>query len=280
MAVHDASAPLPDSGTENAAPHSPGAIVKGVEEYGALIRFGWRTLKALPGTLWYVSEILRQFAAIAFESVTLLAFMQAMIGITAANFVYFLVEALGAADFTGIGGELTVRTACVSMFGFVFVSKICGGFVAELGSMKIGQEISALESVGVDPMRYVVGTRILAAMIFIPVAVAVSLISFYAGFYFTAVIVLHGVSGAGLNQFYWGAQSLGDGLYVLVLVTVTTCVTAIAACFYGLRTEGGPAAIGGAVARAVIVNIVLAQIIGSILVTLWYSGHFGLPIGG
>jgi phospholipid/cholesterol/gamma-HCH transport system permease protein len=279
MAVQDASAQLPDAGAETAPPPR-GAIVNGLEEAGALIRFAGRAVKALPGTLWYFSEILRQFAAIAFESVSLLAFMQAMIGITAANFVYFLVEALGAADFTGIGGELTVRTACVSMFGFVFVSKICGGFVAELGTMKIGQEVAALESVGVDPMRYVVGTRILASVIFIPVATAVSLVAFYVGFYFTAVVVLHGVSGAGLNQFYWGAQSLGDGLYVLVLVTVTTLLTAIAACFYGLRAEGGPAAIGGAVARAVVVNIVLAQVVGSILVTLWYSGQFGLPIGG
>jgi phospholipid/cholesterol/gamma-HCH transport system permease protein len=285
MALADASGELPDAARATPLPtrptaRPPDAIARGMAEYGALVRFGGRAIKALPGTLWYFSEILRQFAAIAFESVALLVFMQAMIGITAANFVYFLVKALGAADFTGIGGELTVRTACVSMFGYVFVSKICGGFVAEIGAMKIGQEIAALESVGVDPMRYVVGTRIIASIIFIPIATTVSMISFYFGFYFTAVIVLHGVSSAGLNQFYWGAQSLSDATYVFAVVGITTVCTAIGACFYGMRAEGGPTAIGGAVARAVIVNIVIAHVIGSILVTLWYSSNFGLPIGG
>jgi phospholipid/cholesterol/gamma-HCH transport system permease protein len=268
--------------TEQATPEArrPGALAAGLAEYGALIRFSARALLGLPRTLWYISEVLRQFAALALESIALLAFMEAMIGITAANFVYFLVHALGAADFTGIGGELTIRVACVVMFGYVFVSKICGGFVAELGTMRIGEEIAALESIGVDPMRYVVGTRILATIIFIPVATAVAMVTFYAGFYATAVIVLHGVSGAGLNEFYWGAQSMSDLLYVFCVVAVVTVSTVTVACFYGMGVRGGPAAIGEAVARAVVVNLVILHIVGSVIATLWYATNYGLPIGG
>jgi phospholipid/cholesterol/gamma-HCH transport system permease protein len=281
MAVQDSSA---GAGSEAAqargTPREPGAVRAGLQEYGALVRFAWRAIAALPRTLWYISEILRQFAALALESIVLLAFMEAMIGITAANFVYFLVQALGAADFTGIGGELTIRVACVVMFGYVFVSKICGGFVAEIGTMKIGQEISALESIGVDPMLYVVGTRILATVIFIPVATAVSMVTFYFGFYATAVIVLHGVSGAGLNQFYWGSQSINDLVYVFTVIAVVTVFTVITACFYGMRASGGPTAIGEAVARAVVVNIVTLHIVGSVIATLWYATNYGLPIGG
>jgi phospholipid/cholesterol/gamma-HCH transport system permease protein len=256
------------------------SVVSGLAEAGSLLRFAGRTLIGLPRTFWYVSEILRQFAALAFESIALLAFMEAMIGITAANFVYFLVQALGAADFTGVGGELTIRVACVVMFGYVFVSKVCGGFVAEIGTMRIGEEISALESIGVDPMLYVVGTRVLAALIFIPVGAAVAMVSFYFGFYATAVIVLHGVSAAGLNQFYWGSQSLGDLVYALTVIAAVTLSTVIVACYYGMRVQGGPAAIGGAVARAVVVNLVVLHVIGSVIATLWYATNYGLPIGG
>ncbi len=257
-----------------------GRVRSGLEEFGALLRFAGRTIVSLPRTLAYVSEILHQFASIAFESLALLAFMEAMIGITAANFVYFLVQALGAADFTGVGGELTIRVACVVMFGYVFVSKVCGGFVAEIGTMRIGEEITALESIGVDPMHYVVGTRVLAAVIFIPVAAGVAMVSFYFGFYATAVLVLHGVSGAGLNQFYWGTQSINDLVYALTVMTVVTLSTVIVACFYGMRVTGGPAAIGGAVARAVVVNLVVLHILGSVIATLWYATNYGLPIGG
>jgi phospholipid/cholesterol/gamma-HCH transport system permease protein len=278
MAVQDASAGA--SPTPPATTAKPGPIRAGLAEYGALVRFAGRTVIALPRTFWYVSEILRQFAALAFGAIALLAFMEVMIGITAANFVYFLVQALGASDFTGIGGELTIRVACVVMFGYVFISKVCGGYVAEIGTMRIGEEISALESVGVDPMLYVVGTRVLASMIFIPIAAGVAMVSFYVGFYGTTVIVLHGVSGAGLNQFYWGSQSLGDLLYALVVIAAVTFSTVIIACFYGMRVRGGPAAIGDAVARAVVVNLVVLHVIGSVIATLWYATNYGLPIGG
>jgi phospholipid/cholesterol/gamma-HCH transport system permease protein len=273
-----APAPLPaldeDSGRRS------GPLLEGLREAGACVRFIGQALVALPRSIRYFSEILRQAAMMAPSTITLLAFMQVMIGITAANFVYFLLKALGATDFTGIGGTLTIRVACAVMFGYVFVSKVCGGLVAELGAMTIGQEITAIESTGVDPMAYVVGTRILATILLIPVMTAISLIAFYAGYYFTVVIVLQGVDGHSLNQFYWGTQSIRDEIYLLAVVTSTTVITGVVACFYGLRARGGPAGVGAAVSRAVLVNILIVHVVGMVLVILWYGNSFGLPIGG
>jgi phospholipid/cholesterol/gamma-HCH transport system permease protein len=257
-----------------------GRVTGAFEELGEIVRFSGRSLAALPGTTRYFSEILRQLAAIVPATILLMAFMQVMIGITACNFVYFLLKALGATDFTGIGGSLTLRTACVSMTGYVFVSKVCGGFVAELGAMKINQEVDALESTGVDPMRYIVGSRLIASILFIPIAAAVSVVFFYLGYYLTGVIVLKGVDGAGMNQFYWGTQSLGDFMYVVVSTTGVVLTTALPACYYGLRVHGGPAAVGEAVAHAIVINLMTISVLGMVLVTLWYGGAFGLPIGG
>jgi phospholipid/cholesterol/gamma-HCH transport system permease protein len=250
------------------------------QEFGELLRFSGHAVAGIPGTARYFSEIVRQFGAIVPGTIALLIFMQVMIGITAANFVYFLLKALGATDFTGIGGSLTVRTACVSMVGYVFVSKVCGGFVAELGAMKINQEIDAMESTGVDPIRYVVGSRLLAAILFIPIIAAVSVVAFYVGYYGTAVIVLGGVDSSGLNQFYWGTQSLWDFAYVVANAAGIVLTTTFVACFYGLRARGGPTAVGDAVARAVVLNLVIVSLVGMVLVTIWYGGEFGLPIGG
>jgi phospholipid/cholesterol/gamma-HCH transport system permease protein len=235
---------------------------------------------ALPATSRHFSEIARQLAAIVPATMVLLVFMQVMIGISSANFVYFLLKALGATDFTGIGGSLLVRTSCVSMFGYVFVSKVCGGFVAELGAMQISQEVDALESTGVDPMRYVVGARVLASILFIPIATAVSVVAFYIGYYLTGVIVLKGVDPAGMTQFYWGTQSVSDFLYVGASTAGMVLTTTFVSCFYGLRARGGPTAVGSAVAKAVVVNLTTISIVGMVLVTLWYGGSFGLPIGG
>jgi phospholipid/cholesterol/gamma-HCH transport system permease protein len=282
MAVESLS-PVPERASPPPAvtvPRSAGPVSRAVQEYGALLRFGGRSIKSLPGTLWYFSEVLRQFAVIAVETVWLLAFLEVMIAVSGSNFAYFLLKAVGATDFTGIGGPLTGRVACLAMFGYVFVAKVCGGFVAEIGAMKIGEEISALESVGVDPMRYVVGTRVLATIMFVPVAVGVAALSFYVGYYVNVVIVLHGVSGVGVNEFYWGVQSLRDLEYMFVVIAATAIVTAIVACFYGMRTVGGPAAIGDAVAGAVIRNLVIVHVLGSVIVTLWYATNYGLTIGG
>lgn len=261
-------------------PRAVSGVTAAAQEFGELLRFTGRGLLALPGTVKYFSEVLRQLAVIVPATILLMAFMQVMIGITACNFVYFLLKALGATDFTGIGGSLTLRTACVSMSGYVFVSKVCGGFVAELGAMKINQEIDALESTGVDPLTYVVGTRVMAAILFIPIAAAVSVIFFYAGYYLTGVIVLQGVDSAGMNQFYWGTQSIGDFMYIVVSITGVVLTTAFSACFYGLRARGGPSAVGEAVAHAIVINLMVISVLGMVLVTLWYGGSFGLPIGG
>jgi phospholipid/cholesterol/gamma-HCH transport system permease protein len=261
-------------------PSPPGRFAAAADEFGQLLRFSASAVTHLPGTVRYFSEIVRQFAALLPATIALLIFMQVMIGITAANFVYFLLKALGATDFTGIGGSLTVRTACVSMFGYVFLSKVCGGFVAEIGTMRVNQETDALESTGVDPMRYVVGTRLIAAILFIPIGSAISVIAFYFGYYATATIVLDGVDSSGLNQFYWGTQSLGDFAYVFAVASATVLTTTFVACFYGMRTRGGPTAVGNAVARAVVLNLVIVSIVGMVLVTLWYGDEFGLPIGG
>ncbi|WP_354700077.1 hypothetical protein DSM112329_00340 [Paraconexibacter sp. AEG42_29] len=258
----------------------PSAVVGVLREGGELLRFSGRVLKVLPRSVGYTSEVMRQAAIIIPATSVLLVVMQMLIGISTVNFIYFLLKALGATDFTGIGTALTLRVAAVCMFGYVFVSKVCGGFVAELGAMKINQEISALESGGVDPLMYVVGTRLIASLLFIPIGTALTIVGLFAGQYLEAVIVLQGLTGAGLEQFHWGTQTLSDSLYVLVVAATTVLFTGLASCFYGLRTSGGPAAVGEAVARSVIVNLVIVGIVDMFWVMFWYgSGNF-FPIGG
>lgn len=261
-------------------PRPSGPLVRGCRELGELSRFTGHAIVALPRSFRYASEIIRQMAIIAPSTLLILAFMEAMIGVSSANFIYFLLKALGATDFAGIGGGLMPRVACAVMFGYAFVSKVGGGFTAELSAMKVNEEISALEATGVDPLRYVVGTRMIAVILLIPVFTGVSLVAFYGGFYFAVVTVLHGLSAASLNQFYWGTEAVRDLLYMFLVVASVTVTTAFAACFYGMRARGGPAEVGKAVAHCVLVNLLVLHVVGMLLVTIWYGSKFGLPIGG
>jgi phospholipid/cholesterol/gamma-HCH transport system permease protein len=166
------------------------------------------------------------------------------------------------------------------MFGYVFCAKICCGIAAELGAMKIQQEVDALESTGVDPRRYLIGTRLLGVIVFTPVAAVISLMATVWGSYVIVVWLLQGLSGDALMSVHWSIQSMFDSMYVIVDCMLIAVSTAIVACFYGLRTVGGPAAVGSSVARSLVVNLVIVHLVAALGAVMAFGFDSRLPIGG
>jgi len=249
-------------------------------EMGALVAFFGQTLRAVPGSLRYLSEALHHARAMIIGTSPLLFVMYVFMGIVTMNTGYFLLFPLGAADYLGAIGGFGIHVSAVIMFSYVFTSKVCGGFVAEIGAMKVNQEIDAYESTGVDPLRFVVGTRLLATVFYIPIAAVVGLLGYTAGCFLDAIAILNATDIAGYERFHWGSQGLRDLGFVFTTVAFTAVGTAITACFYGMRTTGGPAGVGAAVAQAVKVNLVLANVIAAFTVITWYAADAGVPIGG
>jgi phospholipid/cholesterol/gamma-HCH transport system permease protein len=256
------------------------AVMAALREAGELTTFSGASLKALPSALTYISETLRQAWIMIRGTTLLLVAMQMFLAMTAVNVLYFILIALGATDYMGLAGYAAPRQLVTTMFGFVFTGKVCSSMTAEIGAMRVNQEIEALDSVGVDPFRYVVATRITAALIFVPFATAISLLACYFGLYLESITILHGLAPASLSQVYWGIQATTDQIFCLVTVGVIALVTTVVACFYGLRTRGGPAAVGDAVARSVVVNLVLGLMIASTFAAGFYGTNLRTPIGG
>ena len=260
---------------------APGPAREVLRELGDMVVFTGQALKALPGSLRYTSEGLRQ-AAMMFRGTTLLIFvMEIFIGFTTTNFAFFFLRSIGASDYMGIvSGYAGPRQIAPSMFAYVFTARVCCGMAAELGAMKIQQEIDALESTGVDPMQYLVGTRILGVLLFVPVGAVVALIGILIGIYLNTVTVLHGISPHVLLDVNWSVQTISDQLICMLTIGVVSVVTAIVACFYGLRTTGGPAAVGTSVARSLYMNLVLLHVIAVFFAVFFYGTNLRLPIGG
>jgi phospholipid/cholesterol/gamma-HCH transport system permease protein len=264
------------------APRRSEGRVEGVlREAGDLTAFSASSLRALVGTPRYAAEVLRQ-AAILIRGTTLLMFvMNAFFGFSIMNFAFFFLRSIGASDFVGAATAFAdPRVGATLMFGYVFTAKVCCGMVAELGAMKINEEIDAFESTGVDPLRYVVGTRILAVLLFLPVGSAVALIAQTAGNYVDGVIILKGISGQGFLQLHWATQGIGDQVNVFITQGTTALTTALVACFYGLRTVGGPAGVGSSVARSLVVNLVLVHMIAAFFTVMFYGTDLKMPLGG
>jgi phospholipid/cholesterol/gamma-HCH transport system permease protein len=264
-----------------AAPAAPTKREGFLHEVGDLMIFSAQALRALPGSTRYFSEALRQAADMLLGTLVLLFFMEVFLGVTSSNFAFFLLRTIGASDFTGlVSGYGGPRQLTPQMFGYVFAGRICCGITAELGAMRIQQEVAALETSGVDPMRYLVGTRLLGILLFVPIGAVVALLAFLAGVYFNIVVVLKGVAPHVLLDVNWSVQTISNQMVALVVMATTGVLCGLVACFYGLRTRGGPAAVGSSVARALTINLVLGHMIGVFFAVLIYGTDLNLPIGG
>jgi phospholipid/cholesterol/gamma-HCH transport system permease protein len=273
-----ASAPSPE---RIKPPRKPGSIQSGLIEAGELAQFAGDTARGLPRVPRYTSEVLRQAAILVRGSTFAIFAMVTFIGIAAVTFAYFFLRAAGASDYTGLfAGIVMPRAAVPIMFGYIFSAKVGCGLVAEIGAMRINDEIDAFEVEGVNPMSYVVGTRLIGALIFIPIAVSVALLGGYVGSLVQAVPVLHVSSQAAFNYFNWSGENLTDNIQAYLNCGTMALFIVLTSCFYGYRASGGPAGVGKACARSLLVNLVMVHVIATFWVFLFFGINPKLPIGG
>jgi phospholipid/cholesterol/gamma-HCH transport system permease protein len=252
-----------------------------LHEFGELFIFSLRALKALPGSLRYTSEIMRLNAIITRRTTLLLLVMCGFLGISLTNFGFFFLRSIGAADFVGVVPGLTdTRQVGPQMFAYVFAGSVCCAIAAELGSARIQQEIDAYETEGVDPMEILIGTRILAVLLYVPLATFVSILGVFLGGYTIIVLVFKGNTGVQFTDTFFSILPLNGLLFTVITVAALTLQCVLVACYYGMRdTGGGPESVGTAVARSLAVNLVLLHFVLSICSLIFYSGNLAIPIG-
>ena len=262
-------------------PRKPGPIQSALIEAGEITTFAGRSIAALPRVPRYTSEVLRQASILVRGSTLIIFAMVTFIGMAAVTFAYFFLRSAGASDYTGLfTGIVMPRAAVPIMFGYVFSAKVGCGLVAEIGAMKINEEIDAFEVEGVNPMSYVVGTRLIGTLIFVPIAVTAGLLGGDIGSLFQAVPVLHATSVGGFLHYHWSAQNLTDNLQAYLNMGSMAMFIVLVSCFYGYRASGGPAGVGAACARSLLVNIVMVHVIATFWVFIFFGLNPHLPIGG
>jgi phospholipid/cholesterol/gamma-HCH transport system permease protein len=250
-------------------------------EVGELGGFVVGSFRALSSTPRFAAEIFRQTSILIRGSTIVIGALVMFIGLTQVNFAYFFLKSAGAADYTGLfSGLTTPRAAVPIMFGYVFAAKVGGGLAAEIGAMRISEEIDALEAEGVNPMSYLVGTRLLGAVLFAPIAAIVALLAGTLGSYVQAIGVLHGLTPGSFLHYHWGVQNLADQFLCMLNLTVQAVTIVLVSCFYGYRASGGPTGVGSAVARSLLVNIVMVHVITAMYILVFYGQDPHLPIGG
>jgi phospholipid/cholesterol/gamma-HCH transport system permease protein len=253
-----------------------------LREAGRMGSFAISALLSLRGVWQFAAEILRQCGILIVGSAFVIWAMEFVIGGECALFGTYLLRTFAASGAIGFFTEICdPRVLFPLMFGYIFAAKVGCGLVAEIGSMRISDEISALESMGVDSMRYVVGTRLMAAILAMPLIYIIGVMVGTGGSFVTVVWQIREISMGGWSALHWGYQSLGDNLIGFVQAMSVGVAIVLVATFYGFRTRGGPVEVGAATARSMIVNLVLVHlIILAISTAYWGGADARLPIGG
>ena len=125
-------------------------------------------------------------------------------------------------------------------FGYMMAAKVGTGIVAELGSMRISDEIDALEVMGIDSVLFLCATRLLAAWIVLPfVYIAAVGAGFFAS-YIAVVKQIGEVSSGGFFLIFWMFQNPPDLLYSLIKGMVMATAIVLVGCYYGYHAERRP----------------------------------------
>jgi phospholipid/cholesterol/gamma-HCH transport system permease protein len=182
------------------------------------------------------------------------------------------LQQIGAQAFTGIISSLAnTREITPLVAGVALAAQVGAGFTAQLGAMRISEEIDALEVMGIDSFVYLVTTRVWAALItMIPLYLA----ALFASYLATGLVVtkFFGLS-AGVYQHYFRLFLPPiDIVYSFVKAMVFAVAVTIIHCYYGYRATGGPAGVGVAAGRAIRISIIAVVLLNLLLSTIMFGG--------
>jgi phospholipid/cholesterol/gamma-HCH transport system permease protein len=218
----------------------------------------------------YMKEVLRLAGEVSFGSGALALIggtVGVMIGMTLFTGTvvglqgYAALNQIGASAFTGfVSAYFNTREIAPLVAGLALSATVGAGFTAQLGSMRINEEVDALEGMGVPSLPYLVTTRILAGAVVIIPLYAIGLVSSYIGSRLVTVY-FEGQSPGTYDHYFGLFLSPVDVLWSFLKVLLFSVVVILVHCYYGYRASGGPAGVGVAVGRAVRTAIVMINII-------------------
>ncbi|HLM86903.1 MAG TPA: ABC transporter permease [Solirubrobacteraceae bacterium] len=190
-------------------------------------------------------------------------------------------EAAGVPAYAGVfAAWCNLREAVPLVFGYMLSAKVGTGIVAELGAMRISEEIDALEVMGVDSMMFLCATRLLASWLVLPFMYMGAIGVAYLASFMAIVHQVGYISSGGFLLIFWQFQNPGDYLFSVIKGMTMATAIVLVGCFYGYNASGGPVGVGKATAKSMALNLVLVNVIDALGTQIFWGGNARAPIGG
>lgn len=255
----------------------------GVMRLGHMVAFLFRAAAAIPLTLRnYRKEFLRILSDVTWGNGSLVvgggtAGVIIVLGAAAGAIVgiegYNALHLLGLEPATGmISATATTRELAPIMASLAFAAQAGCRFTAQLGAMRISEEIDAMEALGIRSIPYLVTTRLMASVVAV---VPLYLVCLAVNYLAVRVVISmsRGMSSGTYDHYFSLVLSGTDVAYSLLKAVVFVIITTTIQCYYGYYAAGGPQGVGVAAGRAMRASISTMVVVNLLLtVTLWGLG--------
>lgn len=242
-----------------------------VNRLGGLTIMSVKFLISLKDIHHSIRLLFEQLYYLGVRSLPLILIISVFIGAVAAwqaayqfKFIGAPLRLLGHA----VGKAVVIELAPV-LSAIVFAGRVGAGITAELGTMKVTEQIDALETMGINPIRYLVMPRVIACLVMVPFLVIFANFIAILGALGVSVIGVDISSETFLNGFRLSFQ-FSDFINGLIKATVFGYVIGIVGCYEGFNTKGGAQGVGQATTASVVVSSVLILVLNFIFALLLF----------
>ena len=251
-----------------------------IDDLGDQLIFHLRAIRWIPQTIvHYRKEVLRLIAEVTFGvgvlavlggTIGVIVMMSGFTGVVVGLQGYAALDQIGSSVLTGfLSAYVNTREIAPLVAALALSATVGCGFTAQLGAMRISEEIDALEVMAIPSVPYLVTTRMIAGFVAIIPLYIVGLLSSYLA---TRAVNtgLQGQSTGSFDHYFHLFLPPEDVIYSFIKVIIFAFVLVMIHCYYGFTASGGPAVVGVAVGRAVRTTLIVVAILNFFVgLALW-----------
>ena len=263
-----------------AAPRFAG-VRNGLETLGNVVNFAGGAIAHIPKSTRYMREVWWYAAFLAIGSTPIALVLTYFTGSECSIEAYYSLSQIGAQSLAGVFNAICdTREITPLFFGFAIGAKVGCGLVAELGTMRVNEEIDALEVMGIPSKIYLVSTRMLACFMVLPFMYILSLAVSYLGSYIVQMVQIPSgsISSGVYSDYFFRFLNVPDLLFSMIKAVVFAFLIVCVAVYYGYNVTGGAVGIGKAVAKTMAVALVVTVVVNALLTQIFWGTNPNLPI--
>jgi len=229
-------------------------ILNSLDKAGDFALVSFSALRAVFYRPFDRPNLIRQFAAVGVNSIPVVALTSLTVSMVFAVQLFFGFKQFQAEGMAAqVEGLAIVRELGPIITGLMMAGRAGSAMAAEIGTMRVTEQIDALECLATDPIHYLFVPRILASAIMLPLLTGISILVGYWGAYLL-LVYSEGQNSVAFSQDFFILLSWHDIYIALIKAFVFGIIIALVGCWRGYRTKGGAEGVGNAPTSAVVVS--------------------------